>query len=105
MRAFGGHIIPQTVLSEVAGSRDVYSFATIFQTYRSLQISPGLGVTMSKESWQAIPSMPSVPSPEARPAKVMWSGDLLCTDTLQCKLANKGLCVSYFLDPNMKLNN
>lgn len=83
MRAFGGHIIPQTVLSEVAGSKDVYSFATIFQTYRSLQISPGLGVTMSKESWQAIPSMPSVPSPEARPAKVMWSGELLCTDTLQ----------------------
>ncbi|KAF9339427.1 hypothetical protein BGZ91_005920 [Linnemannia elongata] len=83
MRAFGGHIIPQTVLSEVAGSKDIYSFATIFQAYRSLQISPGLGVTMSKESWQAIPSMPSVLSPEARPVKVMWSGELLCTDTLQ----------------------
>ncbi|KAG9072992.1 hypothetical protein KI688_000773 [Linnemannia hyalina] len=83
MRAFGGHIIPQTVLSEVAGSRDIYSFATIFQTYRSLQIRPGLGVTMSMESWQAIPSMPSVPSPEARPAKVMWSGEILCTNTLQ----------------------
>ncbi|KAF9137073.1 hypothetical protein BGX30_010581 [Mortierella sp. GBA39] len=83
MRAFGGHIIPQTVLSEVAGSRDIYSFATIFQTYRSLQIRPGLGVTMSMESWQAIPSMPSVPSPEARPAKVMWSGEILCANTLQ----------------------
>ncbi|KAF9155935.1 hypothetical protein BG015_007966 [Linnemannia schmuckeri] len=83
MRAFGGHIIPQTILSEAAGSKDIYSFATIFQTYRSLQISPGLGVTMSKESWQAIPSMPSISSLESRPVKVMWSGELLCTDTLQ----------------------
>ncbi|KAF8948749.1 hypothetical protein BGZ47_002722 [Haplosporangium gracile] len=83
MRAFGGHIIPQTILSEAAGSKDTYSFATIFQTYRSLQISPGLGVTMSNESWQAIPSMPSISSLESRPVKVMWSGELLCTDTLQ----------------------
>lgn len=86
MRAFGGHIIPQAVLSDSAGSKDIYSFATIFQTYRSLHINPGLGVTMSKESWQAIPSMPNVLSPGARPVEVMWSGELLCTDTLQCEL-------------------
>ncbi|KAF9356297.1 hypothetical protein BGX26_005445 [Mortierella sp. AD094] len=39
-------------------AKDVYSFATLFQAYRSLQIHPGLGVKMSKESWQAIPSTP-----------------------------------------------
>ncbi|KAF9124745.1 hypothetical protein BGW39_007927 [Mortierella sp. 14UC] len=83
MRAFGGHIIPQSILSETPGSRDMQSFGTIFQTYRSLQISPGLGITMSKESWQAFPSVPSAPFPDSRPVKMMWSGKLLCTETLQ----------------------
>ncbi|KAF9908547.1 hypothetical protein EC991_009692 [Linnemannia zychae] len=83
MRAFGGHIIPQRILSETAGSRDMQSFGTIFQIYRSLQISPGLGITMSKESWQALPSVPSTPFPESRPFRVMWSGELLCTKSLQ----------------------
>ncbi|KAG0200693.1 hypothetical protein BGX33_010838 [Mortierella sp. NVP41] len=83
MRAFGGHIIPQTILTDAAESKDIYSFATIFQTYRSLQISPGLGVTMSKDSWQALPSIPNVPPPESRPVKAMWSGQLLCADARQ----------------------
>ncbi|KAG0277137.1 hypothetical protein BGZ95_006454, partial [Linnemannia exigua] len=83
MRAFGGHIIPQSILSEAAGYKDLYSFSTIFQTYRSLQINPGLGVTMSKDTWQAIRTVSSAPFPESRTVKLMWSGELLCADSLQ----------------------
>ncbi|KAK3845650.1 MAG: hypothetical protein J3R72DRAFT_19505 [Linnemannia gamsii] len=82
MRAFGGHIIPQSILTEAAGSKDLYSFSTIFQTYRSLQISPGLGITMSKDTWQALRSVPSAPFPDSRTVKLMWSGELLCADSL-----------------------
>ncbi|KAI8602941.1 hypothetical protein EDD21DRAFT_442455 [Dissophora ornata] len=82
MKAFGGHIIPQHILCQTRPPRDVYSFATIFQTYRSLQIHPGLGVQMSKNSWQALPSAPAMlQSEDIRPVKVTWSGDLLCAES------------------------
>ncbi|KAF9203050.1 hypothetical protein BGZ49_006861 [Haplosporangium sp. Z 27] len=82
IKAFGGHIIPQHILCQSYPTRDVYSFATIFQTYRSLQIHPGLGVKMSKHSWQAIPSTPIGVSAEiVHPVNVIWTGDLLCAES------------------------
>ncbi|KAF8929872.1 hypothetical protein BGZ58_008622 [Dissophora ornata] len=90
MKAFGGHIIPQHILCQTRPPRDVYSFATIFQTYRSLQIHPGLGVQMSKNSWQALPSAPAMlQSEDIRPVKVTWSGDLLCAES--SKFAGSGV--------------
>ncbi|KAF9927757.1 hypothetical protein FBU30_002874 [Linnemannia zychae] len=53
------------------------------KTYRSLHISPGLGVAMCKDNWQALPSISNVSSSEPIPVNVMWSGELLCIDTLQ----------------------
>ncbi|KAI7821723.1 hypothetical protein BC939DRAFT_202301 [Gamsiella multidivaricata] len=84
IKAFGGYIIPQSVICQPFLPKDVYSFATIFQTYRSLQIHPGLGVKMSKDSWQALPSASiGLHSEDMRPVRVMWSGDLVCLESLQ----------------------
>ncbi|KAF9104622.1 hypothetical protein BGX27_010008 [Mortierella sp. AM989] len=84
IKAFGGHIIPQHILCQTYTPRDAYSFATIFQMYRSLQIHPGLGVKMSKDSWQAIPSTPiGVNTEIVRPVNVLWTGDLLCARSSQ----------------------
>ncbi|CAO3570931.1 unnamed protein product [Mortierella alpina] len=77
MKAFGGHIIPQKILCPNVSAKDLYSFATIFQTYRSLQINPGTGVKLSKESWQALPSAPISILNETQPVDRLWSGDLL----------------------------
>ncbi|KAF8982662.1 hypothetical protein BGZ46_000845 [Entomortierella lignicola] len=50
--------------------------------YRSLQIHPGLGVKMSKHSWQAIPSTPIGVSAEiVHPVNLIWTGDLLCAES------------------------
>ncbi|KAG0223212.1 hypothetical protein BGX31_008640 [Mortierella sp. GBA43] len=84
MKAFGGHIIPQHILCMALPPRDVYSFATIFQTHRSMLIHPGLGVRMSKDSWQELLSTPvSLNSEDVRPVKVTWSGNVLCAETSQ----------------------
>ncbi|KAF9983066.1 hypothetical protein BGZ75_005449, partial [Mortierella antarctica] len=77
MKAFGGYIIPQKILCPKVAAKDVYSFATVFQTYRSLQINPGMGVKMSKEGWQALPSVPTTIHDETQPADLIWSGDLV----------------------------
>jgi len=87
MKAFGGHIIPQQVVCQTLPPRDVYSFATIFQTYRSLHINPGLGVAMSKDSWHALLSTPvDLHSEDIRPVNVIWSGNVLCCESSQSKL-------------------
>ncbi|KAF9434563.1 hypothetical protein BGZ76_007791 [Entomortierella beljakovae] len=49
------------------------------KAYRSVQIHPGLGVKMSKENWQAIPSTPiGINTEIVRPVNILWSGDLVC---------------------------
>ncbi|KAG0003447.1 hypothetical protein BGZ65_001691 [Modicella reniformis] len=84
MKSFGGHIIPQHMICQTLPPRDVYSFPTIFQMYRSLQIQPGLGVKMSRDSWQALLSVPfAIHSEDIRPVKVMWSGNVLCAESSQ----------------------
>ncbi|KAG0249770.1 hypothetical protein BG011_008976, partial [Mortierella polycephala] len=84
MKAFGGHIIPQRILCQTFASKDIYSFATVFRTYRSLQINPGLGVKMSKDSWQALPSAPvGLDTEDMHPTNVIWSGELQCANTSQ----------------------
>ncbi|KAF9570012.1 hypothetical protein EC968_002326 [Mortierella alpina] len=77
LKAFGGYIIPQKIFYPNVEAKDIYSFATIFQTYRSLQINPGMGVKMSKDSWQALPSTSTGMHDETQPADLIWSGDLL----------------------------
>ncbi|KAG0208543.1 hypothetical protein BGX28_000547 [Mortierella sp. GBA30] len=81
MKAFGGYIIPQKILCRTMATTDAYSFATVFQTYRSLQINPGLGVKMSKDSWQALPSVPIGPHNDIHPVHIIWSGDVLCIES------------------------
>ncbi|KAF9959805.1 hypothetical protein BGZ72_008723 [Mortierella alpina] len=86
MKAFGGYIIPQKIFCRNMVAKDVYSFATVFQTYRSLQINPGLGVKMSKESWQALPSTPNGMQCETQPIEVVWSGDVLSAQSSKFNL-------------------
>ncbi|KAF9918981.1 hypothetical protein BX616_003501 [Lobosporangium transversale] len=89
MTAFGGHIIPQHILCQSLLGRDIYSFATIFQAFRSLHIHPGLGVKMSKDNWQALPSASDiVPLKSVHPVNIVWSGDLLCSESSQCIMSH-----------------
>ncbi|KAG0338845.1 hypothetical protein BG000_003298 [Podila horticola] len=82
MKAFGGHIIPYHALFGTLAPRDVYSFSTVFQSYRSTHISPGLGVKMSKANWQPLPSVqPGFTSTEPYPLKTVWSGDILLAES------------------------
>ncbi|KAF9217197.1 hypothetical protein BGZ59_005925 [Podila verticillata] len=82
MKAFGGHIIPYHALFGTLTPKDVYSFSTVFQSYRSTHISPGLGIKMSKANWQPLPSVqPGFTSTEPYPLKTVWSGDILLTES------------------------
>ncbi|KAG0301437.1 hypothetical protein BGZ98_008359 [Dissophora globulifera] len=95
MKAFGGHIIPQYILCQSNAPQDIYSFASVFQTYRSLQIHPGLGIKMSRNSWQALPSTPvGLFSDDIQPVKVMWSGDLTYSES------SKFLCSIDLAEPS-----
>ncbi|KAI1317750.1 hypothetical protein EDD11_007924 [Mortierella claussenii] len=50
----------------------------------SSKIHPGLGVKMSKDSWQALPSAAAgISTEDIRSASIMWSGDLLCSQSLE----------------------
>ncbi|KAG0035976.1 hypothetical protein BGZ82_004865 [Podila clonocystis] len=82
MKAFGGHIIPYHALFGTLAPKDLYSFSTIFQSYRSTHISPGLGVKMSKANWQPLPSVqPGFTSTEPYPLRTVWTGDILLAES------------------------
>ncbi|KAG0363502.1 hypothetical protein BG005_011445 [Podila minutissima] len=82
MKAFGGHIIPYHALFGTLAPKDVYSFSTVFQSYRSTHISPGLGVKMSKANWQPLPSVqPGFTSTAPYSLKIVWAGDILLAES------------------------
>ncbi|KAF9295640.1 hypothetical protein BGZ74_010708 [Mortierella antarctica] len=90
MKAFGGHIIPYHTLFGTLAPKDVYSFSTVFQSYRSTHISPGLGVKMSKANWQPLPSVqPGFTSTAPYSLKTVWAGDILLAES--SKFAGFGL--------------
>ncbi|KAG0343991.1 hypothetical protein BG004_004835 [Podila humilis] len=85
MKAFGGHIIPFHILYGTLGPEDMYSFSTVFGSYRSMHINPGLGVKMSKANWQPLPSIQSgVTSTESYPLMSVWAGDIMLAESSAC---------------------
>ncbi|KAF9429856.1 hypothetical protein BGZ94_009184 [Podila epigama] len=105
MKAFGGRIIPYHVLTCTMAPENLYSFATIFQSFTSTQITPGLGVKLSKANWQPLPSVqPHLASMEPHPLRTIWSGDiylLTAAKQLKCKYPYLNHALGMMLEESM----
>ncbi|KAG0053935.1 hypothetical protein BGZ83_000161 [Gryganskiella cystojenkinii] len=80
MAAYGGHIIPQKLISSPLAGKDIFSFSTHFKSYRSFEINPGLGISMCNPSWRpgyeyAIAMVPD--RNQGHKYISYWFGDLL----------------------------
>lgn len=94
MAAYGGHIIPHHLVSRPLAFKDVFSFSTLFDTYRSIEINPGLGISLCNSGWRpgyeyAISMVPD--RSNAQKLVLHWSGNLRAADDTA-----KGMAIETF---------